>query len=69
MYPALFITTKDQELKLGGEVLVLRGYSDADFAGDTKNHKSTGRYVIYLEGAIAWSLWKQPTVALSSMES
>jgi hypothetical protein len=56
-------TTKDWELKLGGEVLVLREYSDADFAGDTEDHKSTGGYVIYLgEGAIAWSSWKQPTL-------
>jgi hypothetical protein len=51
-------------------VLCLHAYSDADFAGDTEDRKSTGGYAIFLGlGAVSWSSKKQTTVALSSTES
>lgn len=48
----------------------ITGYSDADFGGDKSTRKSTSGSVIMLNGNIvAWSSKKQPTVALSTMES
>src|SRR5579859_2376507 len=50
--------------------LRLQGYSDADWAGDMDTRKSTTGYVVMLNnGAIAWKSRRQPTVALSTMES
>ena len=48
----------------------LTGYSDADWAGDINNRRSTTGYIIMLNGgAIAWRSHLQPTVALSTMEA
>jgi hypothetical protein len=48
----------------------ITGYSDADYGGDKSTRKSTSGSVIMLNGNIvAWSSKKQPTVALSTMES
>lgn len=45
-------------------------YSDADFAGDNTDRKSTSGLLITLFGdTICWSTRKQPIVALSSAES
>jgi len=50
--------------------LRLQGYSDADWAGDTDTRRSTTGYIVMLNnGAIAWKSRRQPTVALSTMES
>jgi hypothetical protein len=50
--------------------LRLQGYSDADWAGDMDTRRSTTGYVVMLNnGAIAWKSRRQPTVALSTMES
>jgi hypothetical protein len=50
--------------------LRLHGYSDADWAGDMDTRRSTTGYVVMLNnGAIAWKSRRQPTVALSTMES
>ena len=63
-------STRDYELRLGGDALCLHAYSDADFAGDTEDRKSTGGYAIFLGmGTVSWSSKKQSTVALSSTES
>jgi hypothetical protein len=63
-------TTRDRELRLGGERMRLCAYSDADYAGDTEDRKSTGGYAVFLgEGAVSWSSKKQTLVALSSTES
>jgi hypothetical protein len=46
--------THDHELQLGGGALCLHAYSDADFAGDTEDRKSTGGCAIFLGmGAIS----------------
>ena len=46
------------------------GYSDADWAGDIGDRKSTSGYM-FLQGgaAISWKSNKQPCVALSTTES
>jgi Reverse transcriptase (RNA-dependent DNA polymerase) len=50
--------------------LRLQGYSDSDWAGDMDTRRSTTGYVVMLNnGAIAWKSRRQPTVALSTMES
>ena len=48
----------------------LIGFSDADWAGDVTDRKSTSGYVFMLSGsAISWRSKKQPTVALSTAEA
>lgn len=48
----------------------LTGFSDADFAGDTQDRKSTGGFVFLMAGgAISWRSKKQSMVALSTTES
>ena len=48
----------------------LLGYIDADWAGDVDNPRSISGYTfITAGGAVSWSLKKQPSVALSSMEA
>lgn len=46
------------------------GFSDADWAGDTNDRKSTSGYVFMLNGgAVSWSSKKQKCVALSTAEA
>jgi transposase InsO family protein len=48
----------------------LTGYSDADWAADLTDRRSTSGFVFMLAGGpITWSSKKQPTVALSTMEA
>ncbi|XP_065368828.1 uncharacterized protein LOC135961258 [Calliphora vicina] len=48
----------------------IKGFCDADWAGDVDDRKSTTGYVfVYQSGAISWSTRKQKTVALSSTEA
>ncbi|XP_020080151.1 uncharacterized protein LOC109703839 [Ananas comosus] len=50
--------------------LRLIGYSDADWAGDLDERKSTSGYAFLLgNGAITWSSKKQTCIALSTMEA
>jgi hypothetical protein len=50
--------------------LQLKGYLDANWAGDMDTIRSTTGYIITLNNcAIAWKSRRQPTVALSTMES
>jgi hypothetical protein len=61
--------TKDVPLVLGGEP-TLRGYTDADFAGDRDDRKSTGAYVFTIgHGAVSWKAKKQVVTALSTLEA
>src|SRR5260370_7820802 len=44
-------------------------FSDSDWAGDPHNHHSLSGYMFKIAGgAVAWSLKKQPSTALSSTE-
>ena len=46
------------------------GYSDADWAGDVNDHKSTSGYLFQLGGAaVSWRSKKQACVALSTAEA
>lgn len=47
-----------------------RGYSDADWAGDREDRRSTSGYIFQLcSGPISWRSKKQTTVALSTAEA
>ena len=62
--------TADYMLCYQGNDLRLRGYSDADWAGNLDERKSTSSSTILLGGeAITWCSKKQSCVALSTMES
>ncbi len=46
------------------------GYSDADWAGDVSDRKSTSAYLFMMSGAtISWRSRKQTCVALSTAEA
>lgn len=50
--------------------LQLTTYLDADWAGDTLDHRSHGGYLIYLgDNLTSWKFNKQPTVSQSSTEA
>jgi hypothetical protein len=63
--------TLDKGITLGrSEDLTLRGYSDADFAGEFDGRRSTGGYVFFLgDSCISWSTRRQHRVSQSSTES
>jgi hypothetical protein len=48
----------------------MEGYSDADWAGDATDRKSTTGYVVHVNGnVVSWGMKKQPTIALSTAEA
>jgi hypothetical protein len=50
--------------------LQIHGYTDADWAGNVLDRRSTSGFMFsFGSGAISWSSKKQPTVALSSTEA
>ena len=54
----------------GDEDIKLKGYSDADMAGDVDDRKSTSGILFCLGDApVSWQSQKQPVVALSSCEA
>lgn len=54
----------------GSGILELKGYSDADLAGDVDDRKSTTGLIYFLEQApVSWQSQKQRVVAISSCES
>ena len=61
--------TKDYMLTYRrSDSLEIKGYSDADFAGDKDDRKSTSGYIFTLAGgAISWKSSKQSIVASSTM--
>jgi hypothetical protein len=53
-----------------GETIKLEAFSGADYAGDTKDRKSTTGYVIFMAGGpITWCSRKREIVALSTTEA
>ena len=62
--------TTDLALCYQGSDLQLEGYTDADWAGDLDERRSTSGFVFLLgNGAISWSSKKQTCIALSTMEA
>lgn len=62
--------TKSLKLYLGGDLESVNAFSDADWAEDRHERKSTTGYVFKLgEGVISWRSRKQKTVSLSSTEA
>ena len=62
--------TMDYSLCYQGKDMLLRGYTDADWAGDVDERKYTSGFIFLLgNSAISWSSKKQTCVALSTMES
>jgi hypothetical protein len=50
--------------------LQVHGYTDADWAGNVSDRRSTSGFMFsFGSGAVSWSSKKQPTVALSSTEA
>jgi len=61
--------TKEYKLKYDGKGEII-AYSDADFAGDIKDRKSTSGYIILIGNSpISWSSKKQTIVATSTAEA
>lgn len=62
--------TKDLRLKYTADNESLKGFADADWAGNPADRKSVTGYCFKLSGAtISWESRKQTTVALSSTEA
>lgn len=63
-------TTKRLRLCLGSKPSQsLHGYSDADWASTTEDHRSTTGWIFkYGGGPVSWKSRRQPTVALSTTE-
>ena len=61
-------STLDVKLCLGGANIVLSGYCDADYAGDTNDCKSTTDYRFKMGfGAVSWNSKRQQTIATSTV--
>ncbi|XP_070007990.1 secreted RxLR effector protein 161-like [Nicotiana sylvestris] len=61
--------TADYSLCYNGNDLYLRGYTDADWAGNQNDRKSTSDYAFLLNGgAISWKSKKQTCIALLTKE-
>jgi hypothetical protein len=57
-------------LRIGGQHVNVKGYSDADWAGDVENPMSTSGYIFFVgEGAVSWNSKRQQTMAQSTMEA
>ena len=62
--------TMHLKLELGGKLVKLHGFCDADWAGDINDRRSTTGYTFLIGGgAICWNSKRQPTIALSTTEA
>lgn len=55
--------------KKNNDGLQIKGFCDADYAGDTTDRRSCTGYVFMQQGAISWNSKRQATVALSTTEA
>uniref|UniRef100_A0A2N9G021 Integrase catalytic domain-containing protein n=1 Tax=Fagus sylvatica TaxID=28930 RepID=A0A2N9G021_FAGSY len=68
--PAKSPRCPNTRLSLHEGPLHLSAYTDADWAGDPDDRRSTSGYLVYIgSNPITWSAKKQPTVSRSSTES
>lgn len=65
--------TRTIRIAYGGEEggdLIIKGYSDSDWAGDHATRKSSSGFIFMLNGGlVSWCSKRQATVALSSTEA
>jgi hypothetical protein len=62
--------TTEKGLTVSSGDIVLKGYSDADWASDLNDRKSTLGFAIYIgKNLVSWGSKKQKSVALSTMEA
>ena len=62
--------TDDVKLCLGDHDIVLRGYCDTHYAGDTNDRRSTTGYMFIVgSGAVSWNSKRQQTAARSTVEA
>lgn len=62
--------TRNHHIQYRKDGGLLQGYSNADWAGNLDDRRSTTGYVFLLGGgSISWNSKKQPTVALSTTEA
>ena len=58
------------KLRIGGKHINVKGYLDADWAGDVENRDSTSGYIFFIgEGAFLWNRKRQQRVIQSIMEA
>ena len=64
------VNTKDLRLTLGGDAATLEGFTDASWADNQEDRRSSQGYCFTLgSGMISWKATRSPTVALSSCEA
>jgi len=61
--------TMGLHFKSHGAVPTLTGFTDADWAGDSRNWRSIGAFVFLLGGPVSWQSKRQSIVATSTLES
>ena len=62
--------TMEFKLCLKGKDINLRGFCNADWAGDANDQRFTSRYIYFVGiGIISWKCKKQPTIVLSTTET
>lgn len=62
--------TIDHSLEYGKSDEIVHGYSDADWAGNVDDRRSTTGYIFRMNGGgVSWASKRQPTVALSTTEA
>lgn len=67
-----FKATRTFDITYGGDEgdLIIRGFSDSDWAGDHASKKSTSGFIFMLNGGpVSWCSKRQATVALSSTKA
>jgi hypothetical protein len=62
--------TLNMKLRIGGKDINVKGYLDADWAGDVENRRSMSEYVSFVgKGVVLWNSKQQQTVVQCTMEA